>query len=252
MDLGLKGKAALITGGGRDVGRAIAQHLAREGAAVAVNYNSSASGAESVVAEIEAAGGRAIACQADIADHGAVRAMVDGVVREFGRLDILVNNAGLVLRQRFVDTTPEDWRKQIDVCLYGTIHCCHAAIPHMIERNGGRIVSLAGDSSRIGESGLAIGGAARAGVIMLMKSLAKELGRSNITANAVALGLVETSHSDKAWLDANREKITRLYPLRRLGHAEDVAPLVAFLASDAAAWITGQVMSVNGGFSTAG
>ncbi len=252
MDLGLKGKVALITGGGRDVGRAVALHLAREGAAVAVNYNASAKTAEAVAAEIKAAGGRAAACKADISDYGAVRAMVDGVVKEFGRLDILVNNAGLVLRQRFVDTTPEDWRKQIDVCLYGTIHCCHAAVPHMIKQNGGRIVSLAGDSSRIGESGLAIGGAARAGVIMLMKSLAKELGRSNITANAIALGLVETSHTDKAWLDANREKITRLYPLRRLGQAEDVAPMIAFLASDAAAWITGQVMSVNGGFSTAG
>ena len=221
MDLGLKGKVALITGGGRDVGRAIALDLAREGAAVAVNYNASGKSAEAVVAEIAAAGGRAIACKADITDNGAVRAMVDGVVKELGRLDILVNNAGLVLRQRFVDTTPEDWRRQIDVCLYGTIHCCHAAIPHMIRQNGGRIVSLAGDSSRIGESGL-------------------------------ALGLVETSHTDKAWLDANREKITRLYPLRRLGQAEDVSPLVALLVSDAGAWITGQVMSVNGGFSMAG
>jgi NAD(P)-dependent dehydrogenase (short-subunit alcohol dehydrogenase family) len=252
MDLGLKGKVALVTGGGRDVGRAVALQLAREGAAVAVNYNASAKAAEAVAAEVKAAGGRAVACKADIAVHGEARAMVDGVVKEFGRLDILVNNAGLVLRQRFVDTTPEDWRKQIDVCLYGAIHCCHAAVPYMIEQNGGRIVSLAGDSSRIGESGLAIGGAARAGVIVLMKSLAKELGRSNITANAVALGLVETSHTDKEWLDANREKITRLYPLRRLGQADDVAPLIAFLASDAASWITGQVMSVNGGFSTAG
>jgi NAD(P)-dependent dehydrogenase (short-subunit alcohol dehydrogenase family) len=252
MDLGLKGKVALITGGGRVVGRAVAQHLAREGAAVALNYNASAQAAETLAAEIEAAGGGAIACKADITDNEAVRAMVDRVVERFGRLDILVNNAGLVLRQRFVDTTPEDWRRQIDVCLYGAIHCCHAAIPHMIKQNGGRIVSLAGDSSRIGESGLALGAAARAGVIALMKSLAKELGRNNVTANALALGLVETSHTDKAWLDANREKITRLYPLRRLGQAEDVAPLVAFLVSDAAAWITGQVMSINGGFSTAG
>jgi 2-hydroxycyclohexanecarboxyl-CoA dehydrogenase len=204
------------------------------------------------VKSIAEAGGTAVAEVVAVGTSEAAQALVDRAVNEFGRLDILVNNAGLVLRQRFVDTTPEDWRKQIDVCLYGAIHCCHAAVPYMIEQNGGRIVSLAGDSSRIGESGLAIGGAARAGVIVLMKSLAKELGRSNITANAVALGLVETSHTDKEWLDANREKITRLYPLRRLGQADDVAPLIAFLASDAASWITGQVMSVNGGFSTAG
>lgn len=252
MDLGLKGKVALVTGGGRDVGREIALTLAREGAAVAVNYHSSAAAAEAVVAEIKAAGGRAAAYGADIADFGAVSAMVDCIVADFGGLDILINNAGLVLRQRFMDTKPEDWRRQIDVCLYGAIHCCHAAIPRMAARGGGRIVSLAGDSSRIGESGLAIGGAARAGVIALMKSLARELGRDRITANAVALGLVETSHTDKAWLDANREKITRLYPLRRLGQASDVAPMVAFLASDAASWITGQVLSVNGGYSTAG
>jgi NAD(P)-dependent dehydrogenase (short-subunit alcohol dehydrogenase family) len=252
MDLGLKGKVALVTGAGRDVGREIALALAAEGAAVAVNYNRSAAEATAVVKAIEGAGGKAKAYQADVTDYGAVKAMVDGVAKDLGGLDILINNAGFVLRQRFVDTTPEDWRSQIDVGLYGVIHACHAAIPHMEARKFGRIISFAGDSARIGESGLAVTAASRAGAIALSKSLAKELGRSNITVNMVSLGLIETSHSDAAWLDANREKIVRLYPLRRLGKPSDIAPMVAMLASPAAGWITGQVLSINGGFAMVG
>ena len=185
----------------------------------------------------------------DHADLGAVRRMTGELVAEFGRIDVLVNNAGVVKRQRFVDTTPEDWRSQIDVGLYGVIHCCHAVAPHMIKQNGGRIICLAGDSSRVGEAGLAMAAAARAGAIALAKSLAREFGRSNITVNSVALGLIETAHTDKAWLDENRDKITRLYPLKRIGLPGDVAPLIALLASDAGGWITGQTISVNGGFS---
>ena len=248
MKLGLDGRVALVTGGARDVGRAIATTLAAEGAAIAVNYHNSRAGADAVVAEIKAAGGRAVAIQADISDLAAVKAMVETTAREFGRLDILVNNAGLVIRKRFAETTPDEWRRQIDTCLYGAINCCHAAGP-LIEKGGhGRIISLMGDSSRVGESGLAIAAAARAGVIALMKSLAKEMGRAGTTANAVSLGLVETAH-DRAWVDANREKLERFYPLRRLGQASDVAPMVALLAADQGSWITGQVISVSGGFS---
>lgn len=251
MNLGLDGKVALVTGGGRDVGGEIARALAAEGAAVAVNYRSSAQEAQSVVSGIAAQGGSARAYAADVADHAAVRSMVDQIVHDFGRIDILVNNAGVAARLRFQETTPEDWRRHVDVGLYGPIHTCHAVLPHMMKQNGGRIISLAGDSSRIGESGLALTAAARAGAIALMKSLAKEFGRFNITANAVALGLIETAHIDPAWMAENRERITRMYPLRRIGKPGDVAPMVAFLASDAAAWITGQVLSINGGFSMA-
>jgi len=252
MKLGLDGKVALVTGGARDVGGEIVRALAAEGAAVAVNYRSSAAAAEALAADIRAGGGRAAAYAGDVADYDAVRAMMERVVGDFGRLDILVNNAGFVLRQRFAETRPEDWRRQIEVGLYGVIHCCHAALPAMTAAGGGRIVNLAGDSARVGEAGLAVTAAARGGVLALTKSLAKELGRAGITVNAVALGLVETSHSDQAWLDANRERIVRNYPLRRLGRPSDVAPMVAFLASDAAAWITGQTISVSGGYSTAG
>jgi NAD(P)-dependent dehydrogenase (short-subunit alcohol dehydrogenase family) len=250
MKLRLEGRVALVTGAARDVGREIALALSSEGAAVTVNYNSSSERAQAVVEEIKAQGGRAIACKADIADLGAVKRMVDRTATELGSLDILVNNAGLVIRKRFADTLPDEWRRQIDTCLYGAIHCCYAATPLLEASKHGRIISLMGDSSRIGESGLSIAAAARAGVIALMKSLARELGRSGTTANAVSLGLLETAH-DRAWVEANREKLARLYPLRRLGHPKDVAPMVALLASDHGSWITGQVISISGGFSMA-
>jgi NAD(P)-dependent dehydrogenase (short-subunit alcohol dehydrogenase family) len=252
MNLGLSGKVALVTGGARDVGGEIVRTLAAEGAAVAVNYFSSKGPAEAIVAGIRAKGGKAATYAADVADYKAVKTMVDRIAADFGRLDIVVNNAGYTPRQRFVDSKPEDWRRQVDTGLYGVINTSHAAIPHMARNKWGRILSLAGDSARVGESGLAVTAASRGGVMALLKSLAKEHGRDGITANVLALGLVETSHSDAAWLEANREKITRLYPLRRLGKPADVAPMVAFLASDAAGWITGQVISISGGFSTVG
>jgi 3-oxoacyl-[acyl-carrier protein] reductase len=248
MRLGLEGKVALVTGAARDVGREIALALAAEGAAVAVNYNSSEGPAQAVVDEIRSKGGRAIACKADISDLAAVKRMVDQTASEFGGLNILVNNAGLVIRKRFAETAPDEWRRQIDVCLYGTIHCCYAAGPLLEAGRNGRIISLMGDSSRVGESGLSIAAAARAGVIALMKSLAREMGRSGTTANAVSLGLVETAH-DRDWVEANRDKLVKFYPLRRLGKPADVAPMVTLLASEHGSWITGQVISISGGFS---
>jgi NAD(P)-dependent dehydrogenase (short-subunit alcohol dehydrogenase family) len=248
MDLKLAGRVALVTGATSGVGREIALTLAAEGASVAVNYRASADAAQALVGEITAKGGRAIAASADVADFAAVKAMVEQVAGEFGRLDILVNNAGVALRQRFTDTTQEAWWRQIDTCLYGAIHCCHAMAPHLEKSGSGRIVSLIGDSSRVGESGLSIVAAARAGVIGLIKSLAREFGRFGATANALSLGLVETDH-DRTWVEANRDKLIRLYPLRRLGQAADVAPMVALLASEHGGWITGQVLSISGGYS---
>lgn len=247
MDLGLKGRVALVTGAARDVGKEIALNLAAEGAAVAVNYRSSRDEAEAVVQEIVAKGGKAKAYAADVVDYAAVKAMVETIVKDFGGLNVLVNNAGLALRKRFADTTPEDWRRQIDTCLYGAIHCCHAAGPHLEAGKNGRIVGVIGDSSRVGESGLSIVAAARAGVVGLMKSLAREYGRSGTTANVVSLGLVETAH-DKSWVEENREKLVRLYPVRRLGMPDDIAPMVAMLVSPRSGWITGQVLSISGGF----
>lgn len=243
----LKQRVALVTGGTRDVGRQIALSLAAEGASVAINHRDSADEAESVVAEIRAQGGEARPYQADLADGAAVRGMVESVVADFGRLDVVVNNAGLAIRKPFKQTTPEDWRRQIEVNLLGAIQLCHAAMPHLEKSGQGRIIAIVGDSSRVGESGLAIVGAARAGVIALMKSLAREMGRAGITANTVSLGLVETAH-DPVWLNANRERLVQLYPVRRLGQPDDIAPMVTLLASPRSGWITGQVISISGGY----
>ncbi|MBB6307906.1 SDR family NAD(P)-dependent oxidoreductase [Xanthobacter tagetidis] len=248
MDLNLKGKVALVTGGGRDVGREICLALAAEGASVAVNYRKSAEEAQAVVDEIRAKGGEAKAYKADVADFGAVKAMVDAIVAELGGLNIVVNNAGLAIRQKFTDTTEKEWKAQIDTCLYGAIHLAHAAAPHLEKGGDGRLIAVVGDSSRVGESGLSIVAAARAGVIALMKSLAREMGRSGVTANTISLGLIETAH-DRSWVEANRDKLTKFYPLRRLGQPEDIAPTVALLASPKGSWITGQVISISGGFS---
>ena len=248
MDLNLQGKIALVTGATSGVGSEVALCLASEGATVAVNYRSASDEAEALVGEIAAKGGKAKAYSADVADLAAVQAMVGDIVKDFGGLNILINNAGLTIRKRFIETKPEDWRRQIDACLYGAIHCCYAAAPHLDAGKNGRIVSVIGDSSRVGESSLAVVAAARAGVVALMKSLAREFARSGTTANTVSLGLVETPH-DKDWVDANREKLTQLYPLRRLGLPADVAPMVALLASPHAGWITGQVLSISGGYS---
>ena len=248
MDLGLKDKIALVTGATSGVGSEVALSLAKEGANVAVNYRGSPEEADALVTEITAKGGKAKAYQTDVADFAAVKAMVDDIVKDFGGLNILINNAGLAIRRRFMETKPEDWHRQIDACLYGAIHCCYAAAPHLHAGKNGRIVSIVGDSSRIGESGLAIVAAARAGTVALMKSLAREFGRAGTTANTVALGLVETLH-DKEWVDANRERLVKLYPLGRLGMPADVAPMVTLLASPHSGWITGQVLSISGGFS---
>src|SRR5580704_8574894 len=235
MDLNLTGKIALVTGATSGVGSEIALCLAAEGTSVAVNYRSSGEEADALVKEIVAKGAKAKAYKADVADFAAVQAMVDTIVKDFGGLNILINNAGLAIRQRFMETKPDDWHRQIDACLYGAIHCCYAAAPHLDAGKNGRIVSVIGDS-------------ARAGVIALMKSLAREFGRSGTTANTVSLGLVETPH-DKEWVDANREKLVKLYPLRRLGLPADIAPMVTLLASPHSGWITGQVLSISGGYS---
>ena len=247
MDMQLKDRVALVTGGTRDVGREIALMLAAEGAAVAVNYRHSADEAAAVVGEIRAGGGKANCYQADLADRAAVQEMIRKIVADFSGLNVLINNAGLAIRKPFKETTPEEWRSQIDVNLLGAIQVCHAAAPHLESGGNGRIIAIVGDSSRVGESGLSIVGAARAGVIALMKSLAREMGRAGVTANTVSLGLVETGH-DPEWLNANRDKLVRFYPVRRLGRADDVAPTVTLLASPRSGWITGQVISVSGGY----
>ena len=195
MNLDLDGKVVLVTGSARDVGREIALAFAAEGATVAVNYNNSANAAGSVVGEITESGGTAKTYRADVSDLQAVRTMVDAIIGDYGRIDVLVNNAGFVEPKQFLKSGPEDWKRQIDIGLYGAIHCCHAVGAHMVERGGGSIVNLTGDSARVGEKYLSVTASARGGVLSLTKSLAREFGPAGITVNAVALGLVETAHN---------------------------------------------------------
>ena len=245
----LEGKVALVTGAARDVGREIALTLAAEGAAVAINYNASAEPAEKVVQEVAAAGGKAKAWQGDVGDFDSTKAMIDDIVKTFGGIDIVVNNAGVAERARFVETTSVQWKRHIDVGLMGPVNTSRAALPHMVDAGkGGRIISIGGDSSRVGEANLSMAAASRAGAIALIKSLAKEFGRYDITCNAVTLGMIQSAHSDPKWLEEMLPKMVKNYPLKRIGQPADVAPMIAFLVSDAASWITGQTISINGGF----
>jgi 3-oxoacyl-[acyl-carrier protein] reductase len=253
MDLALAGKTVLVTGSGQGLGRAIGAAFAAEGANVVFHYHSSGAGAEEAAAATTAKGVKSIAVGADLRDDQAVEAMVAEARERVGPIDILVNNAAATKLQRFLESTPEDWAFQVDVTVTGTLRVTQAVARSMVESgNGGAIVNLLGDSGRVGESGLLVTSTARSSTVGLTKSLAKELARFKIRANAVSLGLVQTdnfdAHVGNPDDEARMKKILAAYPLRRLGRPEDVTPTILLLASPASAWTTGQVLSVNGGY----
>jgi 3-oxoacyl-[acyl-carrier protein] reductase len=249
MDLG--GRVVLVTGAGQGLGREIGLAFAREGAHVAFHYHSSGSGAEEAAAEAGRLTGKALAVQADIRQDDDVAAMVEAVESQLGPIGVLVNNAAATAGGPFLDTTPEDWTFQVDVTVTGTLRVTQAVTRRMVDREDGVIVNLMGDSGRVGESGLSVTATTRASTMGLTKSLAKELARHGIRANCVSIGLVQTDRFDHhagAPDDERMKKILARYPLRRLGHPSDVTPLVLLLASPLSGWITGQVISVNGGY----
>ncbi len=251
MDLQLAGTVVLVTGAGQGLGRALGLGFAREGADVAFHYNSSAEGAEKSAAAAAELGVKAIAVGGDLRDAAAVDAIVQRVESELGPIGVLVNNAAVTKMQRFLDSTPEDWAPQIDVTVTGTLQITHAVAKRMAERKAGAIVNLMGDSGRVGESGLLVTATARSTTVGLTRSLAKELARFGIRANAVSLALVRTDNFD-AHAGGDEEermkKILALYPLRRVGRPDDITPMVLLLASPLSSWTTGQVVSVNGGY----
>ncbi|MCL5265956.1 MAG: 3-oxoacyl-ACP reductase FabG [Chloroflexi bacterium] len=249
MELNLRGKVALITGGGQGIGRAIALAFANEGARVAVADKNPATAAD-VADEINQFGGEAISIQADVTDEAQVRAMVDKVLTEFGQIDILVNNAGTAFHKFFAQSTRKDWDIDINVNLLGAMNCASAVVQHMIDRRYGKIVSIASDAGKIGEARLVTYSAAKAGIIAFSKALAKELGRYGINVNSVSPGTIETPLA-MGLLGDNVDQVVKSYAIRRLGKPEDIANAVVFLASDAASFITGQSLSVNGGYSMA-
>lgn len=259
MDLGLKDRVALITGSGGGIGRTIALAFAREGATVVINDIDDAGIAQSV-SEVEAAGGRALAAKCDITNLAATHAMAAAVQASVGRIDVLVNNAALLLgHDTFLESDPDACDREIKVILYGTMNCARAVLPGMIERRHGKMINIVTDAARVGQERQCNYSAAKGGVISFTKSIAKEVGRHNINVNAVSPGATnspmrqEVQRQLVASLGAERaaereERVKRNYALRRIGEPEDIANTVMFLCSDAGRHITGQILSVNGGY----
>jgi len=246
MERSLEGKIALVTGASRGIGRAIALELARHGAAVTVNYISRADAAAEVVSAIQALGGRAEAVQADVADFAQAEALVQGVVKAHGQIDILVNNAGITRDMLLLQMGEADWDEVLRTNLKSTFNCSRAAIKSMIRRRSGRIINITSIAGQLGNAGQANYAASKAGQIGFTKSLAREVASRQITVNAVAAGYIETDIWAKVPQDI-RQGMLKLTPLGRTGKAEEVAYAVVFLASDQAAFITGQVLGVDGG-----
>jgi NAD(P)-dependent dehydrogenase (short-subunit alcohol dehydrogenase family) len=251
MDLKLTGKNVLVTGAGQGLGRAIGMAFAQEGANVAFHYNSSGKGAEEAAKEADELGVNALPVGANLNDREAVVAAVESVKAQLGPIDILINNAAATQSKPFLETTEEDWAPQIGITIAATLRVTQAVAKQMVEGGGGSIVSLMGDSGRVGESRLLVTATTRSTTVGLTKSLAKELARYQIRANAVSIALVQTNSLDAHTGNADDQKMKRIlsaYPLRRLGRPEDITPTVLLLASPLSSWTTGQVVSVNGGY----
>ncbi|MBI3068195.1 MAG: 3-oxoacyl-ACP reductase FabG [Betaproteobacteria bacterium] len=263
MDLKLKDRVALVTGSGQGIGRTIALALAAEGAHVAVN-DVNVKGVEETVDLVRRSGARAIAAPCDITNLDAVKAMATKVEGELGRIDVLVNNAALLIsHEMFLDTNPEECDREIRVILYGTMNCARAVLPGMIQRKFGKVINIVTDAARVGQERQCNYSAAKGGVISFTKSIAKEVGRHNINVNAVSPGATNSpmrmemlrqlkENIGEAKAAEREEKVKRAYALRRIGEPEDIANAVVFLASEAGRHITGQILSVNGGFAMLG
>ena len=244
--MSLQGKCALVTGGSRGIGRAVCLELARQGARVAVNYAGNAAAAQETVEACRALGAEAFAIQADVAGAAESEAMVKEVLARFGRLDILVNNAGVTRDGLMLTMKEADWDAVLDTNLKGAFHCMKAVYRPMMKQKYGRIVNLSSIVGLRGNAGQANYAASKAGLIGLTKSLAKELAARNVTVNAVAPGFIETDMT-AALPEKAREALLASIPMGRLGQAEDVARAVAFFAGDDSAYVTGQVLCVDGG-----
>lgn len=239
-------KIALVTGASRGIGRAIALELGSHGARVVVNFHHSEAEAESVVDQIKAAGGEAIAYGADVGDYQAAQELVKFTIDTFGGLDILVNNAGITRDGLIMTMSESDWDDVIRTNLKSTFNCSKAAIRHMMRKRTGRIINITSVSGQMGNAGQTNYAASKAGQIGFTKSLAREVAPRNVTVNAVAAGYIDTD----IWSDVPeemRESALGLIPLGRKGQVEEIAKAVAYLASDDAAYVTGQVLSVDGG-----
>ena len=242
----LNGKVAVVTGASRGIGRQIAISMAKEGAVVIVNYNGSAAKAEEVVKEITEAGGQAEAVQCNVSDYSAAEAFLKDIISRYKRIDILVNNAGITRDNLILRLTEQDFDAVLDTNLKSAFLCCKEAARRMVRQRYGRIVNLSSVVALRGNAGQTNYAASKAGVVGMTKSLAKELASRGVTVNAVAPGFIETDMT-AAMPQAAKDAMMPTIPMQRLGAPEDVAKAVAFLASDEAAYVTGQVLAVDGG-----
>jgi 3-oxoacyl-[acyl-carrier protein] reductase len=246
----LAGRVAVVTGGSRGIGRAIALELAQRGASVLVNYNTNGVAAQEVVMEIVKGGGKAAALPGDVAKVEDANNMIKAAIEKFGKIDILVNNAGITKDMLIMMMSEESWDSVIDTNLKGTFNCSKAAVRSMMKARSGRIINITSVSGQIGNPGQTNYSASKAGQIGFTKALAREVASRNITVNAVAAGYVETD----IWAGVSEEAratLLNMIPLGRKGMPEDIAHAVAFLASDEASYITGQVLAVDGGMAMA-
>ena len=242
----LTGKNALVTGAGRGIGKAIALELAAKGAFVIVNYNGSKEAAEQTVAEIKAAGGDAIAYQCSVSDYEACGAMITALIKEYAHIDILVNNAGITRDGLLMKMSEEDFDAVINTNLKGCFNTIRHMSRYFLKQRAGKIINISSVSGILGNAGQANYSASKAGVIGLTKAVARELASRGINVNAVAPGFVETDMTD-ALSDSVKENLKSQIPLGKIGHPQDIAKAVAFLASPDANYITGQVLSGDGG-----
>ena len=253
---GLLGKVVVVTGGAGGIGGATCRRFATEGAKVAI-FDRDLKAASRVTSDIADAGGQAEAFACDISDYDAVVDAVAGASARMGAIDVLVNNAGWDIFRPFLQTSPEDWRKLIAINLVGALNLHHAVLPGMVERRAGRIVTIASDAARVGSSGEAVYAACKAGLVGLTKTLAREHARDGLTFNVVCPGPTDTALlgdflNAAGNPDKLKEAFRRSVPLGRIGVAEDLPGAIVFFASDDAAFITGQVLSVSGGLTMAG
>jgi len=242
----LANKTAIVTGGSRGIGRAIAIELAARGASVLVNFNTNGVAAEEVVLKIVNAGGKAAALPGDVAKVADAQALIKAAIEKFGGLDILVNNAGITRDMLIMMMSEEAWDAVIDTNLKGSFNCAKAAVRHMMKTRSGRIINITSVSGQIGNAGQTNYSASKAGLIGFTKALAREVAGRNITVNAIAAGYVDT----EIWAGVPaemRDAFVKMIPLGRKGTPEEIAYAVAFLASEEAAYITGQVLAVDGG-----
>ena len=242
----LNGKVALVTGASRGIGREIALTLAGYGATVIVNYNGSEEKAEEVVGKIKEAGGKAEAIRCNVAEFDRSKELIDQVIKSYGKLDILVNNAGITRDNLIMKMSEADFDDVIAVNLKGAFNCIRHASRQMLKQRGGRIINISSVSGVMGNAGQANYCASKAGIIGLTKSVARELGSRGITSNCVAPGFIKTEMTDVLSEDV-KQLMGEQIPLKRFGETRDIAEAVAFLASDSASYITGQVLQVDGG-----